>query len=51
MGAPVCNINPKNPAPISLAPALQAYVDRVQEHPAVARWMREAEAETEVLPD
>ena len=22
MGAPVCNINPKNPAPISLAPAL-----------------------------
>ncbi|MFJ2989012.1 glutathione S-transferase family protein [Collimonas sp. NPDC087041] len=36
---------------VSLAPALQAYVDRVQEHPAVARWMREAEAETEVLPD
>jgi glutathione S-transferase len=36
---------------VSLAPALQAYADRVQAHPAVARWMLEALAETEVLPD
>ncbi|MES2152700.1 MAG: glutathione S-transferase family protein [Pseudomonadota bacterium] len=36
---------------VSLAPALQAYCERVQAHPAVARWMREAQAETEVLPD
>ncbi|WP_211442300.1 glutathione S-transferase family protein [Collimonas humicola] len=36
---------------VSLAPALQAYAERVQAHPAVARWMREALAETEVLPD
>ncbi|AMP01889.1 glutathione S-transferase, N-terminal domain protein [Collimonas arenae] len=36
---------------VSLAPALQAYADRVQAHPAVALWMREAVAETEVLPD
>jgi len=28
-----------------------AYADRVQTHPAVARWMLEALAETEVLPD
>ena len=34
---------------VSLAPALQAYADRVQAHPAVARWMREAAAETEML--
>ena len=27
---------------VSLAPALQAYCERVQAHPAVARWMREA---------
>lgn len=33
---------------VSLAPALQAYCDRVQAHPAVARWVREALAETEV---
>ncbi|WLI89301.1 glutathione S-transferase family protein [Massilia sp. R2A-15] len=32
---------------VSLAPALQAYCDRVQAHPAVARWVREALAETE----
>jgi glutathione S-transferase len=32
---------------VSLAPALQAYCERVQAHPAVARWMREALAETE----
>jgi glutathione S-transferase len=36
---------------VSLAPALQAYAERVQTHPAVTRWMREALAETEVLPD
>jgi glutathione S-transferase len=33
---------------VSLAPALQAYCERVQAHPAVARWMREALAETEI---
>jgi glutathione S-transferase len=33
---------------VPLAPALQAYCDRVQAHPAVARWVREAKAETEV---
>jgi glutathione S-transferase len=27
---------------VSLAPALQAYAERVQAHPAVARWVREA---------
>jgi glutathione S-transferase len=32
---------------VPLAPALQAYCDRVQAHPAVARWVREAKAETE----
>ncbi|WP_395825944.1 glutathione S-transferase family protein [Collimonas sp.] len=36
---------------VLLAPALQAYADRVQAHPAVARWMHEAIAETELLPD
>ena len=35
---------------VSLAPALQAYAERVAAHPAVARWMREALAETEVIP-
>ena len=35
---------------VSLAPALQAYVDRVAAHPAVARWINEALAETEILP-
>ncbi len=34
---------------VSLAPALQAYVERVAAHPAVAQWMREALAETEVI--
>jgi glutathione S-transferase len=34
---------------VSLAPALQAYVDRVIEHPAVAQWMRQARAETEFI--
>ncbi len=32
-----------------LAPALQAYVDRVVAHPAVAQWMREALAEEDAL--
>jgi glutathione S-transferase len=32
---------------VSLAPALQAYCGRVQAHPAVARWVAEALAETE----
>lgn len=36
---------------VSLAPALQAYVDRVVAHPAVARWVAEALAEKEILPD
>jgi glutathione S-transferase len=33
---------------VALAPALQAYCERVQAHPAVARWVREALAETEI---
>lgn len=32
-----------------MPPALQAYMDRVQAHPAVARWMREAVEEQERL--
>ena len=36
---------------VSLAPALQAYVDRVVAHPAVAKWIAEALVEKEVLPD
>src|SRR5450830_789249 len=36
---------------VSLAPALQAYVDRVVAHPAVAKWIAEALAEKEILPD
>jgi glutathione S-transferase len=36
---------------VSLAPALQAYVERVQAHPAVAQWVREAIEEVEVLPN
>lgn len=32
---------------VSLAPALQAYCERVEAHPAVARWVVEALAETE----
>lgn len=36
---------------VFLAPALQAYMERVIAHPAVARWISEAEAETEFLPD
>ena len=34
---------------VSLAPALHAYVERVASHPAVAQWMREALAETEII--
>jgi glutathione S-transferase len=33
---------------VALAPALQAYCDRMLAHPAVARWVNEALAETEV---
>jgi glutathione S-transferase len=33
---------------VSLAPALQAYCERVEKHPAVARWVREALAETDI---
>ncbi len=36
---------------VSLAPALQAYVERVTAHPAVAQWIREALAEVEDAPD
>jgi len=36
---------------VSLAPALQAYVERVHAHPAVAQWVREAVEEVEVLPN
>ncbi len=35
---------------VALAPALQAYCERIQAHPAVARWVREALAETETAP-
>jgi glutathione S-transferase len=35
---------------VALAPALQAYCDRMQAHPAVARWVSEALAETESAP-
>ncbi|MFZ6674285.1 glutathione S-transferase family protein [Undibacterium sp. Rencai35W] len=35
---------------VSLAPALQAYVERVTAHPAVAEWIRDAEAETDEMP-
>jgi glutathione S-transferase len=33
---------------VALAPALQAYCDRMQAHPAVARWVADALAEPEV---
>lgn len=33
---------------VSLAPALQGYCERVQNHPAVARWVREGLAETDI---
>jgi glutathione S-transferase len=35
---------------VSLAPALNAYCERVLAHPAVARWVDEALAETEMAP-
>ena len=35
---------------VSLAPALDAYCQRVLAHPAVARWVAEALAETETAP-
>ncbi|MDO8299001.1 glutathione S-transferase family protein [Lacisediminimonas sp.] len=35
---------------VALAPALQAYVERVAEHPAVALWVAQAHAETEAIP-
>ena len=35
---------------VSMAPALNAYCDRVCAHPAVARWIAEALAETETAP-
>ena len=35
---------------VALAPALQAYCERMQAHPAVARWVSEALAETENAP-
>jgi glutathione S-transferase len=33
---------------VALAPALQAYCDRMLAHPAVARWVEEAMKETEI---
>jgi len=35
---------------VALAPALQAYCERVLAHPAVARWVREAMQETDPTP-
>lgn len=35
---------------VALAPALEAYSDRVIAHPAVAHWIHGAEMETETLP-
>ena len=35
---------------VALAPALQAYCERVQAHPAVARWIDEALRETDPTP-
>ncbi|HAT31807.1 MAG TPA: glutathione S-transferase [Janthinobacterium sp.] len=35
---------------VTLAPALNAYCERVRAHPAVARWVEEALAETETAP-
>ena len=36
---------------VVLAPALQAYIERVTAHPAVAQWLQEGLAETETAPD
>ncbi len=35
---------------VFLAPALQAYMQRVLQHPAVVQWMGEAQTEQEVIP-
>jgi glutathione S-transferase len=35
---------------VFLAPALQAYMQRVLAHPAVAQWISEARAEEEIIP-
>lgn len=35
---------------VSLAPALQAYCERIEAHPAVAQWVKEALAEVEDMP-
>jgi glutathione S-transferase len=35
---------------VTLAPALQAYCDRMLAHPAVARWVAEAMLETDPTP-
>ncbi|MET3117930.1 glutathione S-transferase [Undibacterium sp. GrIS 1.8] len=35
---------------VSLAPALQAYAERIEAHPAVAQWMQEALTEAEEIP-
>lgn len=35
---------------VFLAPALQAYMQRVLQHPAVAQWISEARAEAEIIP-
>jgi glutathione S-transferase len=35
---------------VFLAPALQCYADRVLAHPAVAKWVEQAMAETEIIP-
>jgi glutathione S-transferase len=36
---------------VSLAPALQAYAERVAAHPAVSRWIEEAKNEVASIPD
>ncbi|MCD6027146.1 MAG: Glutathione S-transferase [Solimicrobium sp.] len=36
---------------VFLAPALQAYMERVISHSAVSRWVKEAKAETELTPE
>jgi len=36
---------------VSLGPALDAYVARVEAHPAVARWIADARAEVEAIPE
>ena len=35
---------------VALAPALQGYCERMLKHPAVARWVTEAMAETDATP-